>query len=44
VPGDRLLSRPLRSGIATLDLVGKLDDRFAPIAGFEHTLRRRKQA
>jgi hypothetical protein len=40
---DTLLSTPLRSGGATLDLLGQLDERFALMAGFEQALRRRKQ-
>lgn len=40
---DTLLSRPLKSGASTLSLLGRLDDRFAIMAGFELALRRRKQ-
>ena len=41
---DTLLSRPLASGVSSLELLGTLDDRFALMAGFERALRRRKQA
>ncbi|MDQ3675369.1 MAG: hypothetical protein M3401_00985 [Actinomycetota bacterium] len=41
---DTLLSTPLRTGVGSLELLGKLDDRFALIAGFERALRRRKRA
>jgi hypothetical protein len=44
VQEDTLLSDPLRSGIGSLELLGKLDERFALIAGFERALRRRKQS
>jgi len=40
---DTLLSEPLTSGSSTLALLGKLDERFALIAGFERAMRRRKQ-
>jgi hypothetical protein len=40
---DTLVSQPLKSGVAALDLLGRLDDRFALMAGFERALRRRKQ-
>ena len=40
---DTLLSRPPKSGVSTLDLLGRLDERFALMAGFERALRRRKQ-
>ncbi|MGH2840903.1 MAG: hypothetical protein ACRDKY_08780 [Solirubrobacteraceae bacterium] len=41
---DTLLSNPLRSEAGSLELLGKLDERFALIAGFERALRRRKQS
>jgi len=41
---DTLLSNPLRSEAGGLELLGKLDERFALIAGFERALRRRKRA
>lgn len=42
---DTLLSNPLRSGIGTMDLLGKLDERFALLGRFEQVARRkRKQA
>jgi len=41
---DTLLSQPLKSGVTTLELLGRLDDRFALMAGFERALRRRQQA
>jgi hypothetical protein len=41
---DTLLSRPLKSGVSTLDLLGRLDERFALMAGFERAVRRRKQS
>jgi hypothetical protein len=40
---DTLLSEPLTSGSSTLELLGKLDERFALIAGFERAMRRHKQ-
>jgi len=40
---DTLLTQPLKSGAATLELLGRLDDRFALMAGFEQALRRRRQ-
>jgi hypothetical protein len=40
---DTLLSDPLKSGASTVELPGKLDERFALIAGFERAMRRRKQ-
>jgi len=39
---DTLLTQPLKSGAATLELLGRLDDRFALMAGFEQALRRRR--
>lgn len=42
VAADTLLSNPLQSGVSALELLGKLDDRFALMAGFERALRRRK--
>jgi hypothetical protein len=40
---DTLLSRPLKSGASTVNLLGMLDERFALMAGYERALRRRKQ-
>jgi hypothetical protein len=41
---DTLLSRPLRSGVSTLELLGMLDERFALIAGFERAVGRGQAA
>ena len=40
---DTLISRPLKLGVAALELLGRLDERFALMAGFERALRRRKR-
>lgn len=44
VRADTLLSNPLRSGIGTMDLLGKLDERFALLGRFEQIARRKRRA
>ncbi len=43
VKDDTLLSNPLKSGIGTMDLLGKLDERFALLGRFEQVARRKRK-